>query len=261
MQAIISFLNKKGGVAKTTTTLECAYQLGWHHKKKVLVVDLDSQASATKMLCITKPEKSIADLLLDTSDCSLKDVVIPARNVWANTAIIPSSLGLVKAETILQTYMQRETLLKRALCQAHEIFDFILFDLPPGMNLYVVNALVASTHYIIPTEVNGASAIDGVRSIEALASSIRDTGLNPTLESLGVLVTQYQKGNSLSVRGFLSELNKEYPLNPLKELRVPHSSKVGESQREKVPLGAFIPQNPVSQIYRNLSTIIQEALK
>ena len=248
MGVVISFLNEKGGVGKTTTVLEFASILGMKGKK-ILMIDLDGQANLTQTLLAHEPEHTIADILLDDeNELSVIDILYPARESWKNCVIIPSEPKLSIAEKLISEKINREMILKRIIDEVKDSFDFILLDLPPALNLVTLNALVTSDYYIIPTDLSEYS-ITGIRNVEEMVLKVKQSGLNKNILSLGILVTSFQKGISKSVRSFLQELSESFPRNYFQEIKIPHSTKVLDSQRSKIPLSSMLKEHPVSVAY------------
>jgi chromosome partitioning protein len=262
MTRTIAIVNEKGGVGKTTTIIELAFQLG-NSGKSVLVVDLDSQENASKMLLgksmseiADEETKTIFDAFLDVKNkVQLDEIIKPAIEAWQNTLVLPSDCRLATISDHLHSRLNKEHILKGILSKIKDNFDYILIDLSPLMNVLTINALVAADYYLVPTDLSVYSQ-KGMRTIHEVAEMIKSSGNNPDLQLLGVFVTSFQKGGSNAVRALLDELEEEYK-DKFLTVKVPDSVKVIESQRQKTPVGLFAPDSNVAVAYRELSTIIQ----
>ena len=261
MVKIISLVNKKGGSGKTTSTLEVAYNLSVHSNKRILIVDLDSQASSTsRLLQIKDGEQFVGDTIghLMSEEIEVertKKAIQECTKEWPNIFLLPSSIELASLETDLEKQRMREFRLKKVLSPFQDYFDYILIDLPPGMNCYIINALVASTDVIVTAETSDY-ALDGVRFVHSLIKDIKKEGLNSELEFSGVLINQLQKLQSISVKQLVDTIEKEFGNDKLNNTRVPHSTKVLDSQRQYCAVSKLAPNNPVSVAYKNISSAI-----
>lgn len=252
MSKTISIMNKKGGVGKTATTVECAFQLA--KEQSVLVVDLDGQANATQHITGQLPTKGIYDLLIDPK-LSWQDLLVDAVGDWGRVAVLPATRALDTLERAIdQDRLQRELMLDEVLAPIRPYFDYILIDNPPAMDLRAINSLCASDYYMIPTD-SSEYAMDGIRSIQRYADRIADR-LNPKLQLLAVLVTAYDKGNSHAVRAVLEELKDLAPQRFWGT--IPNSVRVLEAQKRHTSVQAIEPDSKVAQQYRDLVKHIKE---
>ena len=174
----LAIVNQKGGTGKTTTAVSLAAALG-ERKRKVLLIDLDPQASATVWLGIRDPGPRPLDLFIGKA--TLANLVQPTG--VDNVSIVPSSTWLVRAET--ETILNRQTILKRALDEAPRDWDYILLDCPPSLGVLTVNALVAAGELLVPVEAH-LMAVDGVVRLLDTVRKVRDQ-LNPGLALAGIL--------------------------------------------------------------------------
>ena len=193
MGKIVAFANQKGGVGKTTTCVNLASYVA-AMGKKVLVVDLDPQGSATSGLGIdkTKDLKTIYDLI--SGDTAIDEVIKPT--ILEGLDVIPSTVDLAGAEIEMVHMPQREKIVKGILDNVKEKYDFIMIDCPPSLGLITVNALTACNSVIIPMLCEYYSLI----GITQLMNTIRliKFHLNPTIDVEGVVMTMKDNRSNLT---------------------------------------------------------------
>ena len=205
---IISVTNEKGGVAKTTTTLNLAAALT-HLEKKVLVVDLDQQANLTYYLG-HEPQKTkygISDLIyFVSSDYAVNfDEFISTND--ENIDYIPSSKMLSSITAVMSGVKNNQTILRNIFKNEYfSKYDFILFDCRPSLDLLVANALVSSDGFVIPTKTDKFS-LDAIYSVLDTLKNIKP--LNPDIEVYGILITCFEKQTNLA-KEVLSLLSEQF---------------------------------------------------
>ena len=189
---IIAITNQKGGVGKTTTSINLAASLA-RVGKKVLMVDLDPQGNGTVGSGVIKGqyELSVYDVLVD--NVPFKEVLI---EVEAGFHVVPSDGDLAGAQVELLNEIGRELRLKNALKLVVEDFDYVFIDCPPALNVLTINAMVAANSVIIPMQCE-YFALEGLSSLVDTIKKIRDT-LNPELQIEGLLRTMFDARNSLA---------------------------------------------------------------
>jgi len=182
---VIAFANQKGGVAKTTTTLNLGVALA-ERGKRVLAVDLDPQGNLTMSQGWNPDEieRSMFDVLVHK--LPITEIV---RRSEIDVAV--SSIDLAGAELALASMIGRERALEKALLPIREEYDYVLIDTPPSLGLLTINALVASNGVIVPVQCEYLS-LRGLVQLENTLSMIREN-LNPTVEIQGILATMYDK--------------------------------------------------------------------
>jgi chromosome partitioning protein len=193
MARLLAVVNQKGGVGKTTTTVNLGASLV-AAKRRVLVVDLDPQGNATMGSGIDKRriEPTIYAVLIE--QCRARDAIL--RSAQGGYDLIAANRELAGAEVELVAIGQRETRLREALRECVEVYDFILLDCPPALNLLTVNALVAADAVMIPMQCE-YYALEGLSDLVETIKRVREH-LNPRLEIDGLLRTMYDPRNTLA---------------------------------------------------------------
>ena len=193
MTRILAIANQKGGVGKTTTCVNLAASLAATHRR-VLLVDMDPQGNATMGCGIDKMnlELSTCDVLL--GDASAADTIVSAPE--GNFAVMPGNDDLTVAEVELLQRIGREMQLGKALAPVSGLYDFILIDCPPSINMLTVNALTAADGVLIPMQCE-YYALEGLSALLSTIEQIRDT-VNPQLELYGILRTMFDPRINLS---------------------------------------------------------------
>lgn len=246
MPRILAVANRKGGVGKTTTTVNVATAMA-AAGKKVLVVDLDPQGNASTSMGVDKKGsmKSSYDVLL--GQCRLSEAV-----VWTEIpgfSIVPSSADLAAAEIELVDQPKREFALKKAFVKDAVNYDYILIDCPPSLSLVTVNALVAADAVIVPLQCEFL-ALEGVSDLIRNINAIKKN-FNPSLTLHGVVLTMYDKRNNLSqmveddVRNFFGK--KVY------DTVIPRNVRISEAPSHGKPVLLYDFKCPGSQAYIGLT--------
>ncbi len=219
MRQIIAVLNQKGGVGKTTTTINLAAYLA-KMGKDVLVVDLDPQGNATSGLGLPKTQSvTTYDVLVNGALAGQAIQDVDSEGV----SLIPANADLAAAEVELVSRPDREQLLKQAL--AHTSHDYVLIDCPPSLGLLSVNALAAADWVLIPVQAE-YYALEGLTQLLSTVQRVRQ-GLNPNLELLGVAVTMYDGRTSLSDSVY-KELQKHFGAKLFKTV-IPRNVRLAEA--------------------------------
>ncbi len=204
MTRVIAVVNQKGGVGKTTTTVNLATSLA-AIGEKTLVIDLDPQGNASTGLGIEQYARNISAYHVLIGENTIDDAVIETD--IPGLSIIPSNIDLSAAEIELVTLDSREEYLKKALAVTDQYYDYVLIDCPPSLGLVTMNALVAAQSVFIPLQCE-FYALEGLSHLLKTIQLIQKK-LNPVLDICGVVLTMYDKRNKLTehieadVRGFL----------------------------------------------------------
>lgn len=247
MGKIISVVNQKGGVGKTTTALNLASILALKKDKRVLLIDLDPQGNATSGLGIEKQslDKSVFDVLMGEK---LKNVIIKPRNI-KNLDILPANNDLSAAEVNLVNVEKRGLVLKKSLNTIIDDYDYIIIDCPPSLGLLFINALSASRYALITVQTE-FYAMEGLGSLVGTIQKVQKS-LNPSLSILGVLLTMYDTRTSLSEQVKL-EIAKVFN-NLVFDTNIPRNIKLAEAPSYGLPIIMYDKWSKGSKAYKQLT--------
>lgn len=244
---IISIVNQKGGVGKTTTTVNLATAMA-AVGKRVLVVDADPQGNASTGFGIERAMRGMGCYELMFDGVSVEDVAVPTA--IPNLSIITSSADLAGAEIQLVTAERREFRMKDALDRSAKDYDIIFIDCPPSLNLITLNALIASHALMIPLQPE-FYALEGVTSLLQTVEAVR-ARFNPDLEIQGVILTMYDKRNSLS--DAVARDVRNYFGDKVYETVIPRNVRVSEAPSHGKPVLLYDLKCSGSRAYMQLAS-------
>lgn len=246
MGKIISIANQKGGVGKTTTSVNLGACLA-HIGKKVLLIDIDPQGNATSGSGIDKGEvhQCIYDILVD--DVDIKDVI--KQTAVENLHAVPATIQLAGAEIELVPTISREVRLKRAVDQVKDNYDYVIIDCPPSLGLLTLNALTASDSVIIPVQCE-YYALEG---LSQLLNTVRlvQKHLNHDLMIEGVLLTMLDARTNLGIQ-VIQEV-KKYFQNKVYRTIIPRNIRLSEAPSHGEPIIVYDSKSRGAEVYLELA--------
>jgi chromosome partitioning protein len=252
MAKVISLVNQKGGVGKTTTSVNLAAALG-KEGKKVLLIDLDPQSNATTGLGLNSNdfEHDIYEVI--TSRCNIEEAI--KKTKFDNLAIIPSTINLagIDLEFVKKMFEDKEfhqnEQLKNAIDEVRHIFDYIIIDCQPALGLGTMNALVASDSVIIPVQCE-FYALEGITQL--LNSIILvQSSMNPNLRIEGVLLTMLDGRTNIGLE-VIEEIRKYFKDKVFNTI-IPRLVRLVEAPSHGKPINEYDPTSRATEAYRNLA--------
>lgn len=244
MGTIISIINQKGGVGKTTTAVNLSAYLA-DKGKKTLLIDEDSQGNSTSGLSRSMDfEKSLYDVLLN--DMAPEEAVV--KTAIHKLHLLPASIDLAGAEIEIAPLPERESLLKRKIEPLRESYDYILIDCPPSLGLMTLNALVASDSIIIPIQAE-FYALEGLSQLVKTVQVV-SRKMNPRLHILGILLTMFDGRTNLSLQ--VAEEVKKYFGSKVFRTVIPRTVKLSEAPSFGEPVLTYAPKSKGAEAYRKL---------
>ncbi len=246
MAKVIAIANQKGGVGKTTTTVNLSACLAVRGKR-VLTIDIDPQGNTTSGLGIDKKSvnESIYDVMIN--DHPIMDTVLPTK--IETLMISPSNIHLAGAEVELVSVISREMRLKTAIAEVKDRFDFILIDCPPSLGLLTVNALTAADTILVPIQCE-YYALEG---LSQLMNTVRivQKHLNPDLKVEGVVLTMFDARTNLSIQ-VVDEV-KKYFGNQVYRTIIPRNVRLSEAPSFGLPIILYDEKSKGAESYMDLA--------
>ena len=246
MEKIIVVANQKGGVGKTTTTVNlaaCLAELG----KKVLLIDMDPQGSATSGFGINKveQEKTVYELLL--GEYSINECII--KDIMPGVSVIPSNVNLAAAEIELIGIEDKEFIIKKEVEYISDNFDYILFDCPPSLNTLTLNAMTTANSVIVPIQCEYL-ALEGLNDLITTVNLVRER-LNPDLNLEGIVFTMYD-GRTVLSGDVVKTVTDNFP-DKVYTTKIPRNIRLSEAPSFGQPITVYDSKCSGCEAYRMLA--------
>ena len=246
MGRIIAVANQKGGVGKTTTAINlssCLAELG----QRVLVVDTDPQGNTTSGLGVDKDAAELTVYQLMIGECQIRECI--EHTQFERLDVIPSNVNLAGAEIDLIGIEDREYILKKALAEVREEYDFVILDCPPSLSMLTVNAMTAADTVLVPIQCE-YYALEGLSQLIHTIDLVKER-LNKRLKMEGVVFTMYDARTNLSLQ--VVENVKENLNQNIYKTIIPRNVRLAEAPSYGQPINIYDPRSAGAESYRLLA--------
>ena len=246
MGRIIAIANQKGGVGKTTTSINLSASLA-AKGKKVLVIDTDPQGNTTSGFGIEKNEleNTIYELIL--GECSIRDCII--SNIIKNVSVVPSNVNLAAAEIELIGVDKKEYILKNEVDYVKDDYDFIIIDCPPSLNMLTINSMTTADSVLVPIQCE-YYALEGLSQLIHTINLVKER-LNPDLRIDGVVFTMYDSRTNLSMQ--VVENVKQNLNQKVYNTLIPRNIRLAEAPSYGMPINMYDPKSAGAEAYMLLA--------
>ncbi len=250
MAKVICVTNQKGGVGKTTTTVNLGYFLA-KDKNRVLIIDFDPQGNASSGLGVDKASLGATMTEVILGQVPITDVIVSTK--YKNLDIAPTTPQLANAEVELNKLSKKFVQLKSALTVVGKAYDYIIIDSPPSLSLLTVNGMIAANYLLLPVQTE-FYALEGVAQLLESMQLVKKA-LNPDLRLLGVVATMFDKRTTLSVQ-VLEEV-KRYFKDKVFETTIPRNVRVAEAPSHGSPVGSYDKFSKGAKAYKELAREVE----
>ena len=246
MGKIIAIANQKGGVGKTTTSVNLSAAMG-AMGKKTLLVDVDPQGNSSSGVGIDRREKKNTMYEVLIGECTVEEALVHTE--FSNLDILPTSMDLAAAELELASMEHRESVLKRALVPLRETYDYILIDCPPSLGIITTNALCAADTLLVPIQCE-YYALEGLSQLMNTVRRIKRQ-YNELLDMEGVLLTMYDGRLNLTQQ-VVEEVKKYFPRKVFSTV-IPRTVRLSEAPSFGKPIQYFDRSSKGAEAYTALA--------